>query len=68
VLCFVRARYVYCVVCVICVLYLIVVSLALGKNPFSVKINNNNNGGLFEDGKRLSVFHGNLCIMELGLA
>jgi hypothetical protein len=32
----------FCVMCVICVLCLIVVPLPPGKNPFAVKINNNN--------------------------
>jgi hypothetical protein len=33
----------FCVMCVICVLCLIVVRLPSGKNPFAIKINNNNN-------------------------
>jgi hypothetical protein len=33
----------FCVMCIVCVLCLIVVPLPPGKNPFTVKINNNNN-------------------------
>jgi type IV secretory pathway component VirB8 len=33
---------VFCVMCVVCVLCLVVVPLPSGKNPFAVKINNNN--------------------------
>jgi hypothetical protein len=36
--------------CVICVLCLIVVPLAPGKNPFAVKINNNDNNKVSESG------------------
>jgi hypothetical protein len=32
----------FCVVCVICLLCLIVLPVPPGKNPFAVKINNNN--------------------------
>jgi flagellar biogenesis protein FliO len=32
----------FCVMCIICVLCLIVVRLPPGRNPFAVKINNNN--------------------------
>jgi hypothetical protein len=32
----------FCVMCVVCVLCLMVVPLPLGKNPFAVKVNNNN--------------------------
>jgi hypothetical protein len=37
----------FCVMCVICVLCLIVAPLPPGKNPFAVKINNNNNMYVF---------------------
>jgi hypothetical protein len=36
----------FCVMCVIYVLCLIAVPLPPGKNPFAVKINNNNENGL----------------------
>jgi type IV secretory pathway component VirB8 len=36
----------FCVMCVICLLCLIVLPLPPGKNPFAVKINNNNKNNL----------------------
>jgi hypothetical protein len=42
VVCVVLCAVLFCVMYVICVLCLIVVPLPPGKNPFAVKINNNN--------------------------